>query len=214
MPERVAQDHNETLFGVNHQWIYILAASPQGRYHFWRQSNTVQKNHRHTWSCINHVAICPGSQLSLPASSSTMAASGWVCSTPCVVDIWSQPLREATEECELESQKMNATSMSIVHIPGPPPKANREQDPMIYESISQRPELWKFIEKSEDFIAKLRREYWHNSLLSKVILEPEHYRMFSHQDGALYLKNHGSDKVLCVPCYITNDYSLTATVIE
>lgn len=109
---------------------------------------------------------------------------------------------------------MSNASTDVAHIPSSPIETDESQDPTIYNSISQGPELRKFVEKSEDFITKLRKGYQYNSLLSKVILEPEHYKTFSHREGVLYSKNRGGDKVLCIPRHITNDYSLTATIIE
>lgn len=89
-----------------------------------------------------------------------------------------------------------------------------EEDTSIYKSISNGPELRKFVEKPNNFINKVKKKYKHNPLLSKIMNEPEHYKTFRFHDSLIYSTNCGNDEVLCIPRHITREYSLTGIIIE
>jgi hypothetical protein len=89
-----------------------------------------------------------------------------------------------------------------------------EDDPTIFESISNGPELRKHIEKATDFLERVRIGYTKDSLFSKIMTKKSHYPTFECRDGLLYTRNRGKDEVLCIPHVITREYSLTAIIIE
>ena len=122
-----------------------------------------------------------------------------------------RPLRETAEERGILAKELaNITRTSEATQETP----EDEDDPTIFESISNGPELRKHIEKATDFLKRVRIGYAKDPLFSKVMDNKSHYPSFECRDGLLYTRNCGKDKVLCIPRVITRDYSLTAIVIE
>ena len=64
-----------------------------------------------------------------------------------------------------------------------------ENDPTIFESISQGPELRKHVEKATDFLDKVKKGYAKDVLFSKIVKEAERYSTFKYRDGLLYTNN-------------------------
>jgi len=122
-----------------------------------------------------------------------------------------RPIREATEEREVLAEQL-ANTRSQSEAPGGTP--DDENDPTIFESISQGPELRKHVEKATDFLDKVKKGYAKDVLFSKIVKEAERYSAFKYRDGLLYTNNRGGHEVLCIPRVVTKDYSLTAIVIE
>jgi RNase H-like domain found in reverse transcriptase/Reverse transcriptase (RNA-dependent DNA polymerase)/Integrase zinc binding domain len=126
-------------------------------------------------------------------------------------DAQRRPLREATEERGALAEELANAARAPEAAQG---ITEDEDDPTIFESISDGPELRKYVEKATDFLERVRAGYSKDPLFSKVVNEQSHYSTFEYREGLLYTRNRGKDEVLCIPRVITKDYSLTATVIE
>lgn len=121
-------------------------------------------------------------------------------------------------------QLVETSDVVVEELPNSPtgePKIREEyraersgENPTIYESISEGPELRKYVEKAQDFIDKVKAGYKRDPLFTKIIDNPSQYRTFRYRDGLLYTTNRGTDEVLCIPRYVTKDYSVTGIVIE
>src|ERR1700734_2751535 len=121
-----------------------------------------------------------------------------------------RPLREATEERDTLAENLANVPRSSKR----PDGSEDDEDPTIFDSISEGPELKKHVEKASDFLDRVRQGYTKDILFSKIIKEKERHSSFTYRDGLFYSKNRGGLEVLCVPRVVTKDYSLMATVIE
>jgi hypothetical protein len=121
-------------------------------------------------------------------------------------------LREVVEDRGTQAKVLaEATTPEGV---APPTGSNGGEDPTIFASSKDGPELNKFVEKAEGFLDKARKGYSNDTLFSKIISEMGKYPTFSRRGGLVYTHNRGREEVLCIPRVVTKDYSLTATVIE
>jgi len=121
-----------------------------------------------------------------------------------------RPLREATEERDTLAENLANAPRSSKR----PNGSEDDEDPTIFDSISEGPELRKHVEKASDFLDRVRQGYTKDILFSKIIKEKERHSSFTYRDGLFYSRNRGGLEVLCIPRVVTKDYSLTATVIE
>src|ERR1700676_5769809 len=84
-------------------------------------------------------------------------------------------LREATEERGVQAEDLANANRA----PRPTEDTKIEGDnPTIYESISDGPELRKHVEEASDFLDKVRMGYGKDKLLSKVVKEKGRYASF------------------------------------
>jgi hypothetical protein len=126
-------------------------------------------------------------------------------------DTQRRPLREATEERGTLAEEL----ANAAQAPGATQGIHDDDDdPTIFESISNGPELRKHVKKPTDFLERVHAGYSKDPLFSKIMAKQSHYSTFEYRDGLLYTRNCGKDEVLCIPRVITKDYSLMATVIE
>jgi hypothetical protein len=90
-----------------------------------------------------------------------------------------RPLREATEEQgTLAKELANVTRT---------PEASQDvpednDDPTIFKSISNGPELRKHVEKAKDFLECVRAGYAKDPLFSKVVTKQSQYSMFDYRE--------------------------------
>jgi RNase H-like domain found in reverse transcriptase len=98
-------------------------------------------------------------------------------------DVQRRPLWEATkEQGTLAEELANAT-----RAPGATQGIHdNDDDPTIFESISNGPELRKHIEKATDFLERVRAGYSKDPLFSKIVAKQSHYSTFEYRDGLLY----------------------------
>ena len=89
-----------------------------------------------------------------------------------------------------------------------------DEDPTIIESLSHGPELRLHVEKTADFIEKVKTGYHHDRLFSKIVTKISCHSAFSLRDGLLYTTSCGGHEVLCIPRVVNKDYSLMAIVID
>jgi len=122
-----------------------------------------------------------------------------------------RPLRETTEERELQAAEMTNNRRGT-EVPEGTPEG--EDDPTIFESISNGPELRTHVEKVTHFLDRVKRGYEKDTLFVKVIKEKERYPSFKYREGLLYTNNRGGQEVLCIPRVVTREDSLTAIVID
>src|SRR6202040_509779 len=123
----------------------------------------------------------------------------------------SQTLRESPEEHDIITENLDSPITNG--------KASNDadelgKDPTIIESLSHGPELRLHVEKTADFIEKVKTGYRHDRLFSKLVTEISRHSAFSLRDGLLYTTNRGGHEVLCIPRVVNKDYSLTAIVID
>jgi Integrase zinc binding domain len=122
-----------------------------------------------------------------------------------------RPLREVTEEREIQAEEMANNQREM----GAPIDASEEEDdPTIFESISNGPELRKHVEKVTHFLDCVKRGYKKDTLFAKIVKEEKRYSSFKYRDGLLYTNNCGGQEVLCIPRVIMREDSLMAIVID
>ena len=78
-----------------------------------------------------------------------------------------QPLREATEERDALANNLTNVPQSSEQPNGP----EDDDDPTIFKSISEGPELRKHVEKANDFLNQVRQGYTKDILFSKIMKE-------------------------------------------
>ena len=83
-------------------------------------------------------------------------------------DTHRRPLREAAEERGTLAKEL----ANVTRAPGTSQGApDDEDDPTIFESISQGPELREHVEKATDFLERIRTRYKKDKLFSKIVTE-------------------------------------------
>src|SRR3984957_10340718 len=123
----------------------------------------------------------------------------------------SQTLRKNLEEHDVITEHLDSP---ITNRKASNDADESDKNPTIIESSSHGPELQLHVEKTADFIEKVKTGYRHDRLFSKIVTEISHHSAFSLQDGLLYTMNHGGHEVLCIPRVVNKDYSLMAIVID
>src|ERR1700723_3462743 len=123
----------------------------------------------------------------------------------------SRTLRENPEECNIITESLDSP---ITNGKASNDAEESDEDPTIIESLSNGPELRLHVEKTADFIEKVKTGYRHDRLFSKSVTEISRHSAFSFRDGLIYTTNRGGHEVLCITGEINRDYSLTAIVID
>jgi hypothetical protein len=83
--------------------------------------------------------------------------------------------------------------------------SENDDNPTLFESISNGPELKSHIEEVEHFLDRVKKGYKKDTLFTKIVKEEERYSSFTYREGLLYTNNHGGHEVLCIPRIITRD---------
>ncbi|KIK20286.1 hypothetical protein PISMIDRAFT_13120 [Pisolithus microcarpus 441] len=108
----------------------------------------------------------------------------------------SNHLNEKVEKRYKEAREMaSATEQSNKESPG----ASGQEDPMILESAEATRASTITFGEAPGFLSAVCKGYKSNSVLTKVMAQPSHYPQFEEEGGLLYMKNHGGEKVLCLP---------------
>ena len=96
-------------------------------------------------------------------------------------------LREAVEERGIQAKVLaKAATPEVV---SPPAGSNGGEDPTVFASSSNGPELTKFVEKAEGFLDKVRKGYNDDPLFSKIISNMGSYPTFTRRGGLVYTHN-------------------------
>ena len=93
-------------------------------------------------------------------------------------------------------------------------QSSDDDDPTIFESISNGPELTRYINQTRHFVERVRKGYENDKLFAKIIANPTHFKYFQYENGMLYTTNRIGEPVLCIPRIVTKEYSLTAIIID
>src|SRR5262245_19006129 len=91
---------------------------------------------------------------------------------------------------------------------------NPINNPTIVEGMSEGPILSTYMNKAKNFVKCIKQGYDDDSLFSKILENPNHYKQFHYEKGLLYVNNRIQEPVLCIPRVVTKEYSLTAQVIK
>jgi hypothetical protein len=111
-----------------------------------------------------------------------------------------RPLCEVTGEREIQAKEMANDQQDT----GAPIDASEEEDdPTIFESISNGPELRKHIEKVTHFLDRVKHGYKKDTLFTEIVKKEKRYPSFTYRDGLLYTNNRRGQEVLCIPRVIT-----------
>ena len=119
-------------------------------------------------------------------------------------------LIEGKEDRSREAQEMTSAMPSVTD----QSDEIMKHDPTVFESVSEGPNLARYIDKAKDFADKVAKGYESDPFFAKIMNKPQEYPAFELSNGLLYSKNRVGDRVLCIPRIKTKDYSLTATVID
>ncbi|KIK20008.1 hypothetical protein PISMIDRAFT_13273 [Pisolithus microcarpus 441] len=79
------------------------------------------------------------------------------------------------------------------------PSASAQEDPTILESAEANRASTIMLGEAPGFLSAVCKGYKSDSVLAKVMAQPSHYPQFEEEGGLLYTKNHGGEKVLCLP---------------
>src|ERR1700720_4378775 len=88
----------------------------------------------------------------------------------------SRTLRENPEERDVIAERLDSP---ITNRKASNDTKESDEDPTIIESLSNGPELRLHIEKTADFIKKVKTGYHHNRLFSKIMTEISQHSAFS-----------------------------------
>jgi len=108
------------------------------------------------------------------------------------------PVKEGVEEQQKEAADLAA------HKEKSPEQVAPEDDPnpMVGESLGQKPDLHPRIEGDCLILDVFRSGYPKDPVCSKVLKKLKHYTNFKANDGLLYTKNCSGDIFLCVPAAV------------
>jgi len=124
-------------------------------------------------------------------------------------------LKDKKEDHDLEAQKLAIDSQQETKNKVEAEKINNSiNDPTIVEGMSEGPILSTYMNKAKNFVKHIKQGYNDDSLFSKILENPKHYKQFCYEKELLYVNNRIQELVLCIPRVITKEYSLTAQVIE
>ena len=76
---------------------------------------------------------------------------------------------------------------------------NSGDDPSLLESVGSSPDLPNHMQAKPGLEHAISAGYKNDSVLSKVLNEPDHYSMFKVRDDLIYMNNRGGEEVLCIP---------------
>src|ERR1700676_5050035 len=127
-----------------------------------------------------------------------------------VITMRNRTLHESMEERDIQAQELAINNCSE----DDSLDNNNDDYLTLFESLAPGPELHEHIEKVSNFLDKVKKGYKEDNMFSKIIKEPGNYSAFQYREGFLYMNNQGGQEVLCIPCIMTKDYSLTAIVIK
>jgi hypothetical protein len=74
-----------------------------------------------------------------------------------------------------------------------------DENPTLFKSISNGPELKSHIEEVEHFLDQVKKGHKKDTLFTNIVEEEEQYSSFTYREGLLYTNN----QVLCIPRIIT-----------
>src|ERR1700723_1364688 len=107
----------------------------------------------------------------------------------------SRTLRENPEEHDIIAENLDSP---ITNGKASNDAEESDEDPTIIESLSHGPELRLHVEKTANFIEKVKTGYRHDRLFSKIMTEISRHSAFSFRDGLIYTTNRGGHEVLCI----------------
>ena len=76
---------------------------------------------------------------------------------------------------------------------------NSGDDPSLLKSVGSSPNLPSHMRMKLGLGHAISTGYKDDSVLSKVLNDPEHYLMFKVRNNLIYTSNRGGEEVLCIP---------------
>jgi hypothetical protein len=104
-------------------------------------------------------------------------------------------LKEGKEDHLIEAQEMTSAMPSVTD----QSDEIMKHDPTVFESVSEGPNLARYIDKAKGFADKVAKGYDSDPFFAKIIKKPQEYPAFELSNGLLYSKNRVGDRVLCIP---------------
>ena len=100
-----------------------------------------------------------------------------------------------------EAHRMEAEEMAVnaERSKGEGLSENLGDDPSLLESVGSSPNLPSHMRAKPGLGRAISAGYKDDSVLSKVLNEPEHYSMFKVRNNLIYTSNRGGEEVLCIP---------------
>ncbi|KZP17243.1 hypothetical protein FIBSPDRAFT_747256, partial [Athelia psychrophila] len=89
-----------------------------------------------------------------------------------------------------------------------------EDDPSIFEAISQGPNLQHHAQETQGFLEKVKAGYLKDPLFKKILQDISHHTSFRQDEGLIYTNNRADEDVLCIPRMVNALESLTGVVTE
>jgi len=105
-------------------------------------------------------------------------------------------MTEQKEVCRMEAEEM-VTNAEMSK--GDDLSESSGDDPSLLESVGSSPDLPNHIQAQLGLESAISVGYKNDSVLSKVLEEPEHFATFRVRDDFIYTDNRGGEEVLCVP---------------
>ncbi|KZP14866.1 hypothetical protein FIBSPDRAFT_704358, partial [Athelia psychrophila] len=128
---------------------------------------------------------------------------------------------DAVEPRDIEAAELHGIEDDQINDPplaeGPimtPDETAPDEDPTIFEAISQGPNLQHHARETQGFLDKVKIGYSKDPLFKKVLNNVAHHPSFRQEDGLIYTSNRADEDVLCIPRIVNLMESLTGTVIE
>jgi hypothetical protein len=98
-----------------------------------------------------------------------------------------------------ETRHEEATRMAAIDDPVPPSIPGPREDPIVYESSTQKSLATETMGKHTQFLETVENAYATDVLFSKVLNNPEHHKAFVMKNNLIYTRNRVGDDVLCIP---------------
>src|SRR5262245_50662422 len=115
-----------------------------------------------------------------------------------VDELNNQVLKDKKEDHDLEAQKLAIGSRQKMDDKvGTGEENNPINDPTIVEGMSEGPILSTYMNKAKNFVKHIKQGYNDDSLFSKILENPNHYKQFRYEKGLLYVNNQIQELVLC-----------------
>ncbi|KAF8235349.1 hypothetical protein L208DRAFT_1067584, partial [Tricholoma matsutake] len=91
---------------------------------------------------------------------------------------------------------------------------NPGDDPTIFESQAKGPDLHVHMSEQEPLNNNIQKGYVDDKLFKKILEKPEDHPGFQIQDNFIWMKNRGSEDMLCIPTSTSKGMTLHGRIIE
>ncbi|KZP11250.1 hypothetical protein FIBSPDRAFT_707978, partial [Athelia psychrophila] len=124
-------------------------------------------------------------------------------------------LRDRDEDRVLEANVMAAAARKAAQQSSTPiAEVNDDTDIRLEDALQTGPALRSRVIGDTTFMTAVMSGYGDDTLFSRVLAQPDHYKTFRIEDGVIFTKSRLSVEVLCIPRGTLGKRSLAGIVID